>query len=86
MNHDFPVNQFIAQASALRRIDGVVAGVWIAVHEMSMQNTGMRPVHLRDYAMWLEPDVGVDPVWTSSMEDAIKERRRSRRGAQRCST
>lgn len=60
--------------------------MWIAVHEMGMQNTRMRPVHLRDYAMWLEADFGVNAVWTSGVEDTIKERRRSPRLAKRRST
>jgi hypothetical protein len=41
---------------------------------------------LRNQAMWLEPDVGVDPMGTSGVEDAIKKRSRSRRCTKCAST
>ena len=80
-DHDFPVDQFIAEASTLRRLDGVSAGVRITMHEAGMQDTQVRPMHLRDQAMWLKPDFGVNPMRTSGVEDSIEERGRSRRRA-----
>jgi len=80
-DHDFPVDQFIAETSTLRRLDGVSAGVRITVHEVGMQDTRVRPMHLRDQAMWLEPDFGVNPMGTSGVEDSIEKRGRSSRCA-----
>ena len=80
-DHDFPVDQFIAEASTLRRLDGVSAGVRITVHEAGMQDTQVRPMHLRDQAMWLKPDFGVNPMGTSGVQDAIEERGGRRRRA-----
>ncbi len=77
VDHDFPVDQFVAEASTPMRLDGVSAGVRITVHEAGMQDTHVRPMHLHDQAMWLEPDFGVNPVGTSGVEDAIEEKGRS---------
>ena len=50
VDHNFPVNQFIAKMSALRRFDRVMAGVRITVHKVGMQDADVRSVHLRDQA------------------------------------
>ena len=71
-DHNFPVDKFIAEASTLRRLDGVSAGVRITVHEAGMQDTQVRPMHLHDQAMWLKPDFGVNPMGTSGVEDSIE--------------
>ena len=85
-NHDFPVDQFIAKASALRWFDGIAADVRITVYKVGMQDTDMRPMHLCNQAMWLEPDFGVNPMGTSGVEDSIKERGRSSRCAKYAGT
>jgi len=86
VNHDFPIDQFVAKASALRWFDGVAADVRITVDQVSMQDTDVEPMDLRNQAMWLEPDVGVDPMGTSGVEDAIKKRSWSRRCTKCAST
>jgi hypothetical protein len=75
-NHDFTIDHFIAKMSALRSFDRVVAGVRVAVHEVGMQDTHVRSMHLRDQAMWLEPEVCVNTVRTSGVENPVKERSR----------
>jgi hypothetical protein len=81
MGHDFSVDQFIAEASTLRWLDCIAAGVRIPVHEMSMQDAQVRLMHLRDQAMGLEPDFGVNPMRASGMEDSAKAMARSLRVA-----
>jgi len=76
MNHDFPIDQLIAEASALRRFDGIAASVRIPVHEVGMQHADVRPMHLGDQAMRLEPDFGVNAVRTACVQNAIEERSR----------
>jgi hypothetical protein len=80
-NHNFPINQFIAKVSALRRFDCVVAGVRITVHQAGMQDTDMRSMYLGNQAMWFETDFGVNDMGTSRVEHPIKERSLSRRCA-----
>jgi len=81
MDHDFPIDQFIAEASTLRRVDRITAAMWVAVHKMRMQNARVRFMHPRDQAMRLEADFGVDAMRTTRVEDACEGRTRRRRGA-----
>ena len=75
---DFPVDQFIAKMSALRCFDRVMARVRITVHEVGMQDTDVRSMHLRDQAMWFKSEFCVNPMGTSGVQDPIKERGRRR--------
>jgi hypothetical protein len=82
VDYDFSIDQLIAKAPALRWFYGVATGVRIAVYEAGIQNTGVLSVHLGDQPMWLEPYFSVDAMGTSSVENAIKKRRRCCRCAQ----
>ena len=73
---DFSVHQFVAKMSALRRFDRVVADMRIAVDKVGVQDTGSRPMHLRNQAMRLKPDFCVDTVRASGVKNPVKERSR----------
>lgn len=81
VDHDFPVNQFIAKPPAGGRFDGIAATVRIPMHEMGMQNAHVRLMHLRNQAMGLEPDFCVNPMWASGVKDSPEEMARGVRGA-----
>jgi hypothetical protein len=74
MDNNFSVDELVAEASAVGWFDGVAAAVWVAVHEVRMQDTHVRRVHLRHQAMRLEPDFGVNPMRASRMKDPSEER------------
>jgi hypothetical protein len=38
MDHDFAIDQFITEASTLRRFDGITTAVRIPVHEVRAQD------------------------------------------------
>jgi hypothetical protein len=81
MDNDFPADQLIAEATTLRCLDGVAAGVRIPVHQMGMQDAHVGLMHLRDQAVWRKADIGVNPVRAPSMEDTFEKRARGVRGA-----
>lgn len=72
MDHDFPIDQFIAEAPTLRWFDGITAGMRIPVHEVRMQNAHVRRMHLRYQAMRREPDFGVNAMRASRVENPLK--------------
>jgi hypothetical protein len=72
-DHDFSVDQFIAEAPALRRLDDIAAGVRIPMHEMSVQDAHVRLMYLRYQAMWLEPDFGVNAMRAFRVQDSSEE-------------
>lgn len=74
MDHDFPIDQFIAKAAALRRFDGVAAGMRIPMYEVSLQDTHVGLVHSRYQAMGLEPDFGVHAMRASRVKNPSKLR------------
>ncbi|HUB89146.1 MAG TPA: hypothetical protein VMA74_05380 [Dyella sp.] len=76
MDHDFPIDQLIAEASTLRGFDGITTAMWIALHEVRAQDAQVRPVHPRGQVARLELDFGVNTMWTARMEDPCKYRAR----------
>jgi hypothetical protein len=72
VDHNFPIDQFIAEASTLRWFDGITAGMRVSVHKVRIQDAHVRLMHPRYQAMRLELDFGVDPMRTSRVEQASK--------------
>jgi hypothetical protein len=81
MNDDFTINEFIAKAPTLGRIDGVVAGVRIPVHEAGVQDAHVRLMHPRLQVMRPESDFRVNPLRPPGVENPAEDRRGGR-GAQ----
>lgn len=71
-DHDFSIDQLIAEAPTLRRLDGVAADMRIAVHEMRMKHAHVGFMHARGQAVRLELDVGVDPARPTGVECSAK--------------
>lgn len=83
MDHDFSIDQFIAEAAAFRWVDRIAAGVRVSMHKAGTQYAHVRLVHAHDEAMGLEPDLRVDPLGTTCVKDSREDRRWRRLGAKR---
>lgn len=69
VDHNFPVNQLIAETTAGGWLNGIAAAVWIPMHEMRVQDAQVRLMHLCDQAMGLEPNFRVNAMWPASAEN-----------------